>query len=97
MPSCFKRGLELLVVGQVLFLAQVVEPAFELIVAQVIPLLLAHLQEQQLVDRVDEELRRHLVERLLQLRVVFHRFWLQVDSRAWRGSPPSAALRVPSA
>ena len=84
MPSCFERGLELLVVLEVLFLADVVEPALELLVAEVIALLLAALQEQQLVDRVDEELRRDLVERLLQLLVVVRR------SPACRSTPRSA-------
>ena len=97
MPSCFERRLELLIVLEVLFLAEVVEPALELLVAEVVALLLADLQEQQLVDRVDENLRRDFLDRLLQLVVVVERCPASDRRRrSGRGSRRSASPRARS-
>ena len=82
MPFLLQRRLELLIVGQVLFLAQVVEPPLELLVAQVIALFLTHLKEQELVDGVDQQLRCHLVDCLLQLGAVVDHVRLEVHTHA---------------
>ena len=77
MFSCLERRLELLVGLDLVFLPDVVDDALELLVAQLVAELLAALHDEHLVDRVDHDLRRDLVERLAQLRVV--RVALQID------------------
>ena len=73
-------GLELRLVGESLLLADVGDDRLELIVAELEAELLAALQEQQLVDRVHEELRRELGERLLERLVVLQRFGINLLS-----------------
>ena len=84
-PSCASAAWNFWSSVEVLLLAEVVEPSLELLVAQVIALLLAHLEQEQLVDRIDEQLRRDLVERLLQLGVV-------VDHLGLRSTPSRARI-----
>ena len=54
MPSCASAALNFCVVFEVLVLADVGQPVLELLVGDVVALLLAELEEQHLVDRVDE-------------------------------------------
>ena len=56
--------MNFVLVVQVLVLADVGQPFFELLIGDVVALLLAELQEQHLVDRVDENLGRDLRDRL---------------------------------
>ena len=65
-----QRRRELLLVLELVLLADVGDDLRELLVGEREAQLLAALQQQHLVDRVDEDLRRHLGERLLQLVVV---------------------------
>ncbi len=69
-----ERGLELLVVLEPLVFPHRRQPAVELLVAQVQTLFAAQLDDQQLVDGVDQQLRRDLGDRLLQFLVVLERF-----------------------
>ena len=69
-----QRGLELLVVLEALVLPHRRQPAVELIVAETQPLLAAELHDEQLVDGVDQQLRRDFGDRLLQLLVVLQDF-----------------------
>jgi hypothetical protein len=72
-----QRRLELLLGLDLVFLLDVLDDALELIVADAVAELLAALQQQHLVDDVDDQLRRDLVERLAKLGV--GRRALQVD------------------
>jgi hypothetical protein len=65
-----ERRLELLVVLELVLLADPLDDALELFVGHAVAALLALLHDQDLVDGVDDDLRGHLVEGLLQLGVV---------------------------
>ena len=65
-----QRRLELLLGLDLVFLADVLEDALELLVAHRVAELLAALDEQQLVDGVDDHRRRDLGQQLGQRRVV---------------------------
>ena len=69
----FQRGHELLVVQEVLFLAERRQPLLELLIGQLVAALLPELNEQELVDGFDDQSRRHLGEGFLQLLVVLQR------------------------
>ena len=68
-PSCFSAAEELLLVLELVLLADVGDDLRELLVGEREAQLLAALQEQQFVDGVAEHLRRHLVEHLAELGV----------------------------
>ncbi len=72
-----ERGLEALVVLEVVVLAHVGEPPVELLVGELHAFLAAKLGDEELVDRRDQQLRRNLGQRLLQLLVVLEH--LRVD------------------
>ena len=69
MPFGLERGLKLLLGLELVFLLDVVDDALELLVAHLVAELLAALHDEHLVHGLDHDLRRHLVERLLQLLV----------------------------
>src|SRR5581483_2187653 len=64
-----QRGLQLLVGLDFVFLLDALDDALELIVAEPVAELLPALRQQRLVDHVHHDLRRDLVERLLELGV----------------------------
>ena len=70
MPFPLQRLRELLVGLDLVFLADVLDDALELVVAHGVAQFLAALREQQFVDGVDDHLRRHLTEHLGERRVI---------------------------
>ncbi len=82
-----ERLLEFRLVLQPLFLADVVDDLPELLVRHLVAELLAVLEQEQLVDRVHQDLRRDVGQHLFQLRVVLQhlRVDLPVHALAERG------------
>ena len=64
-----ERGQKLLVVLDLVFLADVVDDLLELLFAQLVAKLFPALDDDHFVDRLDHDLRRDFVERLAQLLV----------------------------
>ena len=65
-----ERRLKCLVCLELVFLADVRDDLVEFLVGQLLPELASSLRHQQLVDRVDDQIGRDLVDRLLQRGVV---------------------------